>query len=163
MLTCDLSDVSKAREKERVRPTPIRPLVRGLQGYIGEASGSDAGSEIIEDTHPLKDNVSQLDDYWSSERDPGFAGSSQPPTTAFSPAQLFALAESTAGFDELSLGQRSSFTSPEPSSSSAENNSFTKGPTQARPRRTRFQRGCRTCRSVTGPCFVLPAETLLKI
>ena len=148
MLTHALLDVSKAREKERVRPTQVRPLVRGLQSYIGEGSGSDAGSDIIEDPHPLKVNVSQLDDYWSSERDPA-GGTLQPPTTAFSPAQLLALAESTAGFDELNIDQQSSVTSPTESSTSfGEHKSSPSEPSQTRPRRTRFQRGCRTCRSV---------------
>jgi hypothetical protein len=146
MLTYDLLDVSKAREKERVRPTHVRPLV---QGYVGAASGSDAGSDLIEDTHPLKASVTQLNDYWSSERDPGFTGSSQPPTTAFTPTQLLALAESTAGFGELNLGQQSSAASPESSTSLAEHKWFSSGATQARPRRARFQRGCRTCRSVS--------------
>jgi hypothetical protein len=148
MLTYDLLDVSKAREKERVRPTHIRPLV---QGYIGEAPGSDAGSDIIEDTHPLKASVTQLNEYWSSERDPGLAGSSQPPTTAFSPTQLLALAESTAGFDELKLGQQGPIKSPEFSTSFVEHKSFSSGAAQTRPRRARFQRGCRTCRLVGSP------------
>jgi hypothetical protein len=145
MLTYGALDVAKAREQQRGRPTPIRPLV---QGYIGEASGSDTGSDVVEDNHPLKGQVAQLDDYWASERDPGFAGSSLPPTTAFSPAQLFALAESTAGLDELSLGQQSSVASPASSSYTVETKDFPKGATQTRPRRSRFQRGCRTCRSV---------------
>jgi hypothetical protein len=145
MLTCGALDVSKAREQQRGRPAPIRPLV---QGYIGEASGSDTGSDVVEDFHPLKGQVTQLDDYWASERDPGFTGSSLPPTTAFSPAQLLALAESTAGFDELSLGQQSSVASPASSSYTIEAKDFSKGTTQTRPRRSRFQRGCRTCRSV---------------
>jgi len=148
MLTYALLDVSKAREKGRGRPTPVRPLVRGLQSNIAEGSGSDAGSDIIEDTHPLKVNVLQLDDYWSSERDPG-AGSWQPPTTAFSPSQLLALAESAAGVDEHNIDQQSSVTSPTESSTSfGENRSSPSGPSRTRPRRTRFQRGCRTCRSV---------------
>jgi hypothetical protein len=140
--------VSKAREKERVRPTPFRAII---QSSIGEASGSDTGSDTIEDTHPLSSQVSHLNDYWSSERDTGFPGSSQPPTTAFSPAQLFALAESsTTPSDDLYHSRQSSVTSPEPSTSQPEQKDFSRGALASRPRRARFQRGCRTCRSVTG-------------
>jgi hypothetical protein len=148
MLTCGVLDVSKAREQQRGRPTPIRPLV---QSYTGEASRSDVGSEIAEDYHPLKGEVSQLDDYWASERDPGYSGSSLPPTTAFSPAQLLALAESTARFEELNFGQKSSGPSSPSSSHTSDTKDFPRGATHTRPRRSRFQRGCRTCRSVSWP------------
>jgi hypothetical protein len=148
MLTCGALDVSKAREQQRGRPTPIRPLV---QGYTGEASGSDVGSEIVEDYHPLKGQVSQLDDYWALERDPGYSGSSLPPTTAFSPAQLLALAESTIGIEELNFGQTSSGASSASSPHTNDTKDSTRGAPQTRPRRSRFQRGCRTCRSVSCP------------
>lgn len=141
-------DVSKAREQQRGRPTPIRPLV---QSYTGEASGSDVGSEIAEDYHPLKGEVSQLDDYWASKRDSGYSGSSLPPTTAFSPAQLLALAESKVRLEELPFGQKSSAASPASSSYTNDTKDFPRGATQTRPRRSRFQRGCRTCRSVSLP------------
>jgi hypothetical protein len=148
MLTCGVLDVSKAREQQRGRPTPIRPLV---QSYAGGAPGSDVGSEIAEDYHPLKGEVSQLDDYWASERHPGYSGSSLPPTTAFSPAQLLALAESTVRFEELNFGQKGSGPSSPSSSHTSDTKDFPRGSTQARPRRSRFQRGCRTCRSVSWP------------
>jgi len=155
--------VSKTREKERVRPTPFRAII---QSSIGEASGSDTGSDTIEDIHPLSNQVTHLNDYWLSERDTGFSGASQPPTTAFSPAQLFALAESsTTGSDDLYQSRQSSVTSPEPSSSQPEHKDFSRVAIASRPRRARFQRGCRTCRSVTGskpPAHLQVYVTLLN-
>ncbi len=138
--------MSKAREKERVRPIPLRAIV---QGSIGEASGSDAGSDTIEDTHALTRHATQLDDYWSSKRGREFIVSSQPPTTAFSPTQLFARAGAesrTANSENLNQSPPNSITSPEASSSHSGHRDFTRGLAPVRQRRARFQRGCRTCR-----------------
>ncbi len=139
--------MSKAREKERIRPTPLRTIVRGS---TGEASGSDAGSDTIEDTHALNRHVTQLNDYWSSKRDHGFAGFSKSPTTTSSPTQPFASAateSSTADSDNLSQSLQNSVTSPEHSSSHSGHKGFLRGAAPIRLRRARFQRGCRTCRS----------------